>query len=231
MITIIHGDNTVLSRQQLTRHIEGRTRQGKTVKSIAGADISLPSLTSALQSTSLFGDEQAVVLERLFKMRSKNVRDQVVQILVTHQETEVILWDDHIISATNLKLISAAKPSVELFKTSPIVFQTMDMFGNPHESSRMIKQLHRSYDQDTTEFVFSMLARQVRLLISVVEGDTGSMKPYTLQKVSQQAKHFTLEKLLKIHHQLLVIDLNQKQSLSLLTLEQQLDMLALQSAT
>lgn len=227
MMTIIHGDNIVLSRKQLQLEVEKRVTAGKKVRSYTAADLSLPILTEALQSTSLFGEESVVVLERIFKMRSKKMRDQVLDILCTQAAVEVIVWEDAVVSATNLKLLQAAKPTVLLYKSSPVVFQALDLLGNSSQKKRLIQLLHLAYEQDSPEFVFSMFTRQVRLLINVVEGEISALKPYTLQKARQQAQHFTLEKLLNIHRQLLEIDLSQKLSTSLLTLEQQLDLLAL----
>lgn len=229
MITIIHGDNTVLSRKQLQKEIKKRVSAGKPARSYAAVNLTLPVLTEALQSTSLFGDEHVLVIERLFRMRAKNLRDQMINILSDQSQVDIILWEDNVVSATNLKLLQVAKPTVIVFKTSPLVFQAMDLFGNPKEKKRLLQQLHAAYDQDTPEFVFSMLARQVRLLINFVEGETGTMKPYTLQKVSRQAQYFSLEKLRKIHQLLLEIDLSQKLSTSTLTLEQRIDLLALQT--
>lgn len=230
MITIIHGDNTVLSRKQLQSELKKHGLAGKKIRHFSATELSLAVLTDALQTTSLFGDENVLVLERLFKMRSKNLRDQILAILAKPSPIEIILWEDSVVSVTNLKLLQEAKPIILSFKTSPLVFQAMDLFGNPGEKQRILRHLHLAYDQDTPEFVFSMLARQVRLLINVKEGETGAMKPYTLQKVRQQAQFFPLEKLLQIHKRFLEIDLSQKLSTSLLTLEQQLDLLALQIA-
>ncbi|MBP7876096.1 hypothetical protein KA012_03840 [Candidatus Woesebacteria bacterium] len=231
MITIIHGDNTVLSRKQLQTEIEKHVSGGKTIRSLAGNELSLSVLTEALQPTSLFGDEQVLLLERLFRMRSKNLRDQMLSILQDHPGMTIIIWEDATVSATNLKLLQNAKPTIFSFKTSPLVFQAMDLFGNPGEKQRLLKHLHAAYDQDTPEFVFAMLTRQIRLLINVAEGETAALKPYTLQKIRHQAQFFPLKKLLQIHQQLLAIDLTQKQSSSLLSLEQQLDLLALQTCT
>lgn len=231
MITIIHGDNTVLSRKQLQTELEKHSLAGKKIRSLTSSDLTLAIITEALQSTSLFGDEAILVIERLFTMRAKNLRDQIFAILDTQAGIDVILWEDRVASATSLKLFTTTKPTILSFKTSPVVFQAMDLLGNHKERSRLLKLLHAAYEQDSVEFVFSMIARQVRLLINVLEGETGAMKPYTLTKIRQQARFFSLEKLVQMHQQLLAIDMAQKQSASLLTLEQQLDLFALQSAT
>ena len=231
MITIIHGDNTVLSRKQLISEIDKRSAAGKTVRSFTASELNIAGLTQALHPTSLFGDEQVLVIERLFRLRSTTLRDQMLTALISQHDIEVLLWEDKLISATNLKLLETAKPQTVVFKISPIVFQVMDQFGDPAKKVQLLKQLHAAYDQDSAEFVFAMLTRQIRLLINVVEGETAAMKPYTLQKMRTQARFFPLEKALRVHRQLLEIDLAQKTSGSLLSLEQQLDLLALECAT
>jgi len=231
MITLIHGDNSVLSRKQLTQEIEKRVSSGKKIRSFTASELSLSTLTDALQSTSLFGDEQVLVIERLFKMRAKNVRDQMLAILAAQTAFDIVLWEDSNVTAINLKLLQDVKPIVLAFKTSPLVFQAIDLFGNPREKERLLQQLHAASKQDTAEFVFAMLASRIRQLINVAEGETAALKPYTLQKIRRQAQYFSLKKLLKLHQKLLEIDLHQKSSTSLLSLEQQLDLVALDSAT
>lgn len=229
MITLIHGDNTVLSRSQLQKEIASRTTAGKRLVSVTAAEVSIASLTNLLQPTSLFGDPSALIIERLFKMRSKNTLSAVLTILTTQSETDIVLWEDGNVSATNLKLLAGATPTVLAFKTSLIVFQLLDLFGAPTRRTELLKLLDAASKQDTPEFVFAMLASRVRQLIKVVEGETADIKPYSLTKLRAQVRFFTLESLLKLHARLLEIDLSQKQSTSVLSLKQQLELLATQT--
>lgn len=228
MITLIHGDNTVLSRAQLQKEIASRSTAGKRVTGVTAAEVSIASLTNLLQPTSLFGDPSVLVIERLFKMRSKNTLAAVLTVLTTQPEADILLWEDGNVSATNLKLLKDANPVVQAFKTSPIVFQLLDLFGSPTRRAELLKLLDAACKQDTPEFVFAMLASRVRQLIKVAEGETADIKPYSLTKLRAQMRFFTLESLLKLHAKLLEIDLSQKQSTSVLSLKQQLELLAMQ---
>lgn len=229
MITLIHGDNTVVSRTHFHEEVEKRTRAGKSVKTVTAADLTIAGLTQLLQPTSLFGDESSVVIERLFKMRSKNTLSAIVGILISQPEADILLWEDGNVSATNLKLLKDANPVVQAFKTSPIVFQLLDLFGVPTRRAELLKLLDAACKQDTPEFVFAMLASRVRQLIKVAEGETADIKPYSLTKLRAQMRFFTLESLLKLHERLLEIDLSQKQGTSMLSLKQQLELLATQT--
>jgi hypothetical protein len=230
MITIIHGDNSVMSRRFLQTELEQFKRANKIIRSFAAADLSMATLTEALQTDSLFGNENVVVIERLFRLRSKRTRDQFIECMCQQTQLTLYLWEDTSITATSLKLLQKAKPIIQVFKTSPVVFSAMDLLGNPREQGKLLTLLHESYIHDSPEFVFSMLARQIRLLIAVVEHETSNMKPFVLGKLQRQQRYFTLSKLLALHHELLTIDLSQKQSTGLLSLEQQLDLFALKCA-
>jgi len=72
-----------------------------------------------------------------------------------------------------------------------------------------------------------MLARQTRMLIEVRESGTMTGAPWMVQKIKRQGQSFSLQQLLKIHHQLLEIDLHQKTSTNTLSLDQELDLLLL----
>jgi len=72
---------------------------------------------------------------------------------------------------------------------------------------------------------FVMLARQIRLLIKIKDGSIPPGPPFMIAKLKKQAQDFTLEKLLKIHDQLFMIDQAAKTSGSFFTLGQELDLL------
>lgn len=227
MITILHGDNTVLSRQQLYDILERQRTAGRSIKSFQASELDVPKLMSAVQPSSLFGDEQVVVVERLFRLRSKKQLEQFLSVLCDNCSSEIVIWEDKNIPAASLKPLQAAQPNVQAFKTSPVVFQLLDLIGNPAQRAKLLQLLHHSYQQDSAEFVFSMIAGRIRQLIAVSEGQTNAIKAFTLNKLRQQVRHFSLSKLLRLHEQLYQIDLAQKRSATLLTLEQQLDLFVL----
>ena len=88
-----------------------------------------------------------------------------------------------------------------------------------------MKLYQESVLNDGAEFVFLMIARQIRLLIQVKENQASKIAPFMLNKLKKQAQEFTLQKLLNLHHQLYLIDQKQKRSTGLLSLESELDLL------
>ena len=82
--------------------------------------------------------------------------------------------------------------------------------------------------KEAPELVFSLLIRQVRLL--VIARDLGTkgldrMAPWQKDKLVKQANKFTLEKLLKYHQAFLAIDIRQKTGQASFTMQKQLDLL------
>jgi hypothetical protein len=70
-----------------------------------------------------------------------------------------------------------------------------------------------------------MIARQIRILLQIKDNHPPKLAPFMLSKLNKQAKEFSLEKLLNLHHQLYLIDQKQKLSTGLLDLEGELDLL------
>ena len=72
---------------------------------------------------------------------------------------------------------------------------------------------------------FAMLARQIRLLLSVKDGVVPKLAPFAVAKLQKQARAFTLDQLLRTHTTLVDIDRQQKTSTTQLSLHAQLDLL------
>lgn len=93
------------------------------------------------------------------------------------------------------------------------VFAMVDAIGNRHgrEASR---HLHRLLEDQDEMFAFHMIARQFRLILQVQEAVNTGQKPaqavrqppFILRKITQQARHFSIEDTERILHHLLDID-------------------------
>ncbi len=237
---IIHGENTIKSRARLTGVLQAARDAQLDLKRLLGKELTLAVLEEAFAASSLFGTEKVIVIEELHSLPKSAKKDQLIQ-MVSAQVTELlsegsgtitgtsipklVIWEKRQLTPTMLKKFG--KAPAEEFKSSSVLFRWLDGFGTSTDKSHQLQQLHQIYDQDGAEFLFAMLARQVRLLLSAK--DDGQLKgaPFIIAKLQKQAAAFSQDKLLQLHTQLLQIDQNQKTSSSRMTLQQQLDLLVL----
>jgi len=97
------------------------------------------------------------------------------------------------------------------------VFAMVDAIGN-RQGKEASQRLHRMLEDRDSLFAFSMILRQFRLLTQIRECLDQGLNPsqcmkessFVLNRLSAQARRFSMDDLEKIIHQLLEIDLNSK---------------------
>jgi DNA polymerase III delta subunit len=231
---IIHGENTSKSRDKLAIILqEARAKNIETTR-LPAKELSLALLEETFAATSLFGTDKIIVIEELHSLPKSGKKDQLIEMTsaqVSHFEQDIaglptlILWEKRQLTATMLKKFGNAQ--AEEFKLSSVMFKWLDGFGSKKDTSLQLKELHEVYNQDGAEFLFIMLGRQVRMLLSAK--DDGQLKgaPFMIAKLKKQASAFSVEKLQQIHTKLVDIDVQQKTSNTRMTLQQQLDLLVM----
>lgn len=237
---IIHGENTIKSRARLTSVLEAARDAQIDIKRLMGKELTLALLEEAFAASSLFGTENVIVIEELHSLPKSAKKDQLIQavslqvnqlladgtgVITGTTIPKVLIWEKRQLTATMLKKFGSAKS--EEFKSSSVLFKWLDGFGVSKDKSTQLQELHQIYDQDGAEFLFAMLGRQVRMLLSAKDDGQLTGAPFMISKLKKQASAFSLDKLLQIHHQLLEIDTTQKTSSTRMTLQQQLDLLVL----
>jgi len=223
MLKIIHGENQVASRKKLVELIEQAKKQNKEIVNLNAEKIDRAKLESALLSESLFGHEKLLVIEGLYSLPKSKKKDEFIS-LISSASIEIILWDKKLLTKTDLKKLPAELENYE-FKITPKMWSFLDNLStNPKAKNAMIKLFKESVEGDSAEFVFLMIARQIRILIQIKENNPPKMAPFMLNKLNKQAKEFSLNKLLDLHQKLYLIDQKQKQSTGLLSLESELDL-------
>lgn len=225
MLTIIHGEHTPHSREKLTELLSAAHQAGTTVTRLTAKELTPALLTDFLQRTSLFAEKELLVIEELHSLVKSKQKDVLIQLIAGETEKDIILWEKRELTATMLKPFT--RPQVFVFPLSKQLFAFVEKLGTYASKETCIQNAHAVYEQDGAYFLFAMLCRQVRSLISA--HDDGMLKgaPFMISKIKKQAQFFTLPQLLSLHTQLLMIDTAEKQSGSALTLEQQLDLLFL----
>jgi hypothetical protein len=222
---IIHGEHTVKSRERLGAILQAAHAQNQDVVRLPAKELTPALVEETLVSTSLFGTEKLIVIEELHSLPKSAKKDALIEQLSDVGDTPIVLWEKRQLTPTMLKKFKNA--ATEEFKSSSVLFRWLDGFGSTANKTQQLKELQEIYNQDGAEFLFAMIARQVRLLISAKDDGQITGAPFMITKLKKQASAFTLEKLLAIHQNLLDIDHAQKTSGSRLTLQQQLDLLVL----
>lgn len=226
MITLLHGDNIVVSRSELMRRIEEAKKQEKEIRQLDGKSLDTLTLTQAVESSSLFGGTVFVVIEALLAKLGKKEKlaTLLTDIIKRSGDTaDIILWEEKEIGKTLVTLLGN-KVSVQLFKTPVAIFQLLDVLA-PGNFSPLIDRFHRALELDAVERIFIMIVRRARELIIVKDGVTPEgLQSWQVGRLTSQAKLFTMDKLLSMEKRLLDIDVSNKTGTSPFPLAQQLEL-------
>lgn len=225
MITILHGENEVKSRDQLATLIAKAKENNFQIERLEAKNLSLADLEQALVSSSLFGEKRLLIIEKLHSLPRSKKKNQLIDLLANNNsELEIILWEKRSLTPTMIKKIKAKK--VEEFKTSSSTFAWLDsLSGNKKTLKKQLQLLSQADQDDGEQMCFAMLTRQIRLLITAKDGGELKGHPFVIKKVKSQANNFTIDQLLSIHKKMLDIDQKMKTSSNLLSLKAELDLL------
>ena len=233
---ILHGESIVQSRNSLVVLEATAKEASKQIQSINAKNLDLPILEQLLGSENLFAEPQLLVIEELHSLPKSKKKDALIEMLGNFanasdtssgnsgggaESTEVILWEKRELTPTMLKKFPGAR--ADQFKLSSALFSWLDSFGG-NDKNRQMQLLEKALVSDGDFMCFSMLARQVRLLIQAKDGNLVGA-PFMISKLKSQCRAFSVEQLLQLHSQLLKIDLGQKTSSSKFNLAQELELL------
>jgi hypothetical protein len=163
MITLIHGGNTVASRAELTAKISALGTIE--VRRLDGSSIDEAMLTQALESSSLFGGQIAVVIENLFSKlgrKLKLIEKLAKKISESGDGIEILLWEDKDMGKTVISGLGA-KAKVLQFKLSPLIFEFLDSV-RPSNAQVLLPIARKLFQQDAPELVFAMLVKRLTVL-------------------------------------------------------------------
>jgi DNA polymerase III delta subunit len=213
MITIFHGDNYVQSRQALNQSFT------QTPERFAAADLTEETLTQALESNPMFQIPKIFVIENLLSLPRSQTKENLIKIVLNNPASEIILWEKKALSLTVKKQF--VKAVIKEFKLPASLFNFLD--------NLTLANFHQALVNNPAELIFYLLHRRVSQLIQAVD-DPGSLKgaPWQIGKLKNQAKKYSLDRLLNFHRQLLTLDEQAKTSQSILSLAGCLDLLLLE---
>jgi hypothetical protein len=211
MLSLIHGDNIVKSRDRLHAY---RTRaKDKNIKDIIDTDgkkLDLNCLMQQVETQSFFSSPKLLIIENLFKHPSKRTQKELFTYLNTNPvpgSTHIVFWEPKTLTASQIKKLPRTT-KIEMYTTSAVVFTFLDSL-RPGAAKIFFPLFAQSCQKDSAEFVFFMLIRQVRQLFLSADS-TSKLPPWQKSKLIKQFKYFGQEKLILFHDTLTDLDWRQK---------------------
>ncbi|TRZ48066.1 hypothetical protein D4S03_10410 [bacterium] len=209
MITILHGEDAIKSYGRLSVLTgELKSKQVEVVTEDA-EEIDITKLRQELGSSGLFGSSKCFVIKNLLSGTKSKNKDKLLDALSQVTDHEIILWENKGVNATTLKKFP--KAVVETFSISPVIFKFLDSL-RPENTKNILLSWKKLLNEGTEpEFVFSMMVRQIKLLIQAKSGPPYiKLAPYPARLITQQANYFNLEHLLDLYQKLYDIDVKIK---------------------
>lgn len=223
MITIVHGDDIVSSRNF---YFEFKTKL-KDFEVIDGKNFDYTKLIQTFEGNSLFGDEKNIFIENFFSNTKSNSTEfkKIIDYINKNVDLTVFFWESK--TLTKIQSGSIKTADVKEFSYPKILFTFLDSI-----KPRNISSINLFYDlQKTmeTELVFYMMVRQFRLLLSCLEEgkekieEAKRLAPWQISKLKSQARAFEKEKLISFYKKLYLIDYKTKYGLTPLNLNANID--------
>lgn len=228
MITIIHGDDVVSSRNFFV----SQKQKIKNPLEFNGESVTLTDLFQIFEGGELFSEEKTLFLEDfLTKRKQSREKDQILSYLAKYQNHETFLWEGKEASLKSLSLLKKAQ--IRHFKLPQSLFLFLDSL-KPGKGMVLIPLFHKTLKNMEVELVFFMLVRQIRLLLALLDSNSNEqidevkrLAPWQRGKLQKQASLFTTKNLAKHFARLYEIDLAQKTGTLSLSLIQAIDMFLL----
>jgi len=205
MLTILHGDNIVLSREELVRIKNSAIN--KEIRDINGKDMSEAELRQGVESLSLFGSAILITLEHTFSTLGR--KEKLIKIYAdiinqAGQDTSIIIWEPKELGKTVLDCFK--KAVVRVFKTPPVIFALLDGLA-PGYPKQILMTYEKAESTEAPELMLYMIQNRVRQLIQVKDGVTPDrVSGWQLTRLTNQCRSFTMNELLTMETKLIDLE-------------------------
>ncbi|HEX8965708.1 MAG TPA: hypothetical protein VF820_04730 [Patescibacteria group bacterium] len=226
MITLFHGENTTESRKVF---IDEKQKNASAV-TIEGQNTTIALLSEKLEGQGLFEDTQIIFIEDLLsKKKASKDTESLAKFIVEHEkENQIYIWESKQLTLKQLNYFKGA--TVKKFDLPKEIFAFLDSIL-PNNAEKSISLFQKTLQIEDAEFVFFMIVRQVRMLLSVLEpGESGideikRVAPWQLGKLQKQAKALGKDKLLDLFYKLFTLEQGLKTGKNSLPIAQMIDFL------
>jgi len=222
MIYIYSGEDNVTSRNIYLQHVEKLKAEGLEVVNINGKEVKEENLEIFLGGRSLFGQTRALTIENLFSLTKSKDKENLINKIIGFKDQIIIFWEEKDFSKADV--LKYPDFSIKNFKLPPSLFSFLDKLY-PKRITENLQNFHLAVLNSDAGYIFSMLIRQIRLLILAKDDELTTMAPWQRAKLYKQAEVFDMNKLKAIYLKLLEIDFQQKSSGTPFSLQGQIELL------
>jgi hypothetical protein len=223
MITIIHGDDIVSSRNYLVSLRE----KAKNPLDLRGDKLTLTDLVQAMEGNSLFFEEKDIFIENFLGQKKANREFKEICEFISnnHKVANVVFWENIEISKSTAAIFKDAV--IKGYKLPQSLFIFLDSLRP--DSKDNVKLFRSTLTQMPEELLFYMVVRQFRLMLALVLDQNEQidelkrLAPWQKGKLERQARSFGLEKLKAIYSRLYEMDYKQKYGLTTFPLNRNID--------
>lgn len=226
MLSIIHGDDLVLTRNKLSEIVS----DFQVVSKFDGKNVTYDDLVADSLSYDLFFEKKVIVVENYFARggsSNKKISDYLVKILDT-KDIYIILWEDTKIDGRILKKFSNAK--ILLLEQPKEYFLFLDSL-KPLNDTDLKTILDRITQSFSPEMLFYSIIKRIKTLILLKENMTDSssetkfLQPWLIRKLQAQCRFWTIDQLQLFLNKLFDIEKRLKTSGLPLTLSKHVEIL------
>lgn len=206
-IIVLHGDDTTKSRKRLNTFTKvAKKRKWDIIRIEDNSDLSL---AENLTSGSLFNVERLYILENFNRLSPKDI--QWLKKKSANFTGRLVIFHQKMIAKT--KINNLPKPlTVEEYQIPKIIFKYIDSFF-PGNGKMCLHLFHQALENEPVEFIFSLLAKQVRDMYWVKIGSSKIPYPsWRVLKLERQASKFEDIQLKRLITTLSKLDIEAKTS-------------------
>lgn len=221
MITLLHGDDIVSSRNRLTEV----TSEFDSVTVLSADKVDFTQIVAALSSSDLFVVKKCVVIEHISKL-AKSDLEKVLPVFAKAAQDDslfLVLWNGT--EMTKLQIGKFKDLKVESFVLSKLFFTFLDNLA-PHSMQRELKLLTDMKTIDPMQ-IFYALIKRVRQLLMIQSGggfeELQKMSPWQANKLHAQSAQWKSKDLGKLYSQLFTLETDLKSGGLMLPLKKHLD--------
>lgn len=206
---LLHGEDQEKSRNKLSELIQIAKSNNFNVSFVDNSSIK-NDLKIFAKSRELFCDNDIIIFEN-FIVSNKNSLQLIKELFSIKNLKQYIFWESKKVNLAKVKALQIMLNIIE-FKFHKSLFTFLNSFS-PKNKKDSIKLLIKAIEENSSEQLLIMLARQIRLLYLVRnKNETISLPSWQLSQLTSQSRKFSPSLLLKIHAQLLALDRKNKQS-------------------
>ncbi len=225
MLNILHGKNTVASRNFLNSFIAQAQNKNLPIVRITSADFQIDSLINALEPD-LFSQKKLIILDDFQSFSLQSQREIASLTKKIFSENQLIIWANKEMSKKVLALFPPQQD--RLFKPDNLVFTFLDSLS-PDNKEKCLKLLNQALEKTELGLVFHLLIGRIEDLTIIKTGHQDQLKkaPWQKKQLFAQAQNFSLPQLKKLLKGLIALDYQQKTGQLFYSLEFGLELLIL----